>query len=117
MKAALGAIALLAPASCQRAENADRARLDDLTARVTRLEQRQSELQQALAAKEKAVEPSSAEAVTLWEFPGELGGTHRYGTKQRCEAALQAFEADRAAADAAKGVTVMRGTVPACNPV
>ena len=118
MKLALAATALLALASCQRAEHADRARLDDLAARVTALEQRQIALQQALQAKEgEAAAPSPGEAVTMWGFQGDPGGTHRYATKERCEAALQAFEADRAAEDAAKGVTVVRGNALACNPV
>lgn len=113
----LAVMALLALASCHRADNADRARLDDLSARVTALEQRELRLQQALRERQGPTAQATGEAATMWAFEETPGGSHRYATRERCEAALQAFEADRAAEDAAKGVTVVRGTEPSCNPV
>jgi hypothetical protein len=103
-------------ASCQRADDPDGAQLNQLTARVTALEQRQFQLQRALEKKQDDSGQLPATAITLWRFQGEEGAVHKYATKERCDAALQAFQADRAAADAAKGVTVVRGTEPACTP-
>lgn len=109
-------MAVLALAGCQRPDDADKARLDDLAARVTVLEQRQLELRRVVQAKpgESTTEPS--QPVAMWAFE-DGPSSHRYATKERCEAALEAFEANRVAQDAASGVTVVRGTKATCNPV
>lgn len=117
MKGSFPFMALLALASCQRAEDPDKARLDNLSARVGALEQSQLQLQRLIEAKHVGSVRSPAEALTLWEFRGEASAAHKYTSKERCEAALKAFESDRAAADAANGVTVVRGTELVCNPV
>ena len=117
MRFALGLTALLALTSCQPGENSDRSRLDDLSTRVTTLEQRQLKLQRQLEAMESEPRQSSPEAITMWQLQGASGGAHRYGTKERCEAALQAFAADQVASDAAKGVNVVRESTLSCDPV
>lgn len=107
---------LLALAACQRQDAVDKARLDDLATRVSALEQRQRAMQQTAEVKQDAAEPSADQPVTMWAFE-EGPASHRYASRERCAAALDAFEAARMARDAASGVTVVRGTEPACNPV
>jgi len=117
MKHYLAIVALLLMVSCERADNPDAARLEHLTARVTALEERQLQFERAVEEKHEESGLEHAPAVALWEFQGEEDAVHKYASKERCDAALQAFEADRASADAAKGVTVVRGTERVCNRI
>jgi hypothetical protein len=119
MKLAGLAVAVMLLASCHQDDSAEEARLDNLSGRVTALEQQQFNLQQTVQADEQNAAQAAAPAtdVTMWELEGVSSGTHRYATKERCDAALQAYAADQAAVDAANHIVAANRPTLSCVPV